>query len=105
MPGLLKMLREEDVDGVRYAPWKEAGWHREYSPPTWRGRATADQKQEGWEMAVRRERIICTVVSRAHERQVEEFIDVLPRGRMARTSVPTDPECEFTPGTSGGEVP
>ena len=38
------------------------GWHRDYSPPAWRNRATEEQKREGWEMAVRIEKIIATVL-------------------------------------------
>jgi hypothetical protein len=31
----------------------------------------------GWEMAVRIEKILCTVLHEAHEKQVEETIDTL----------------------------
>ena len=77
IPGLLEVLREEDIDGVRYALWNATGWHREYSPPAWRNRATEEQKREGWEMAVRVEKIIATVLHEAHKRQVEEVMDTL----------------------------
>ena len=33
IPGLLEVLREEGIDGVRYALWNVSGWHRDYSPP------------------------------------------------------------------------
>jgi hypothetical protein len=33
IPGLLEVLREEGIDGVRYALWDATGWHRDYSPP------------------------------------------------------------------------
>jgi len=33
VPGLLEVLREEGIDGVRYALWNVSGWHRDYSPP------------------------------------------------------------------------
>ena len=39
------------------------GWPRDYSPSAWRNRATAEQKREGWEMAVRVEKIIAMVLS------------------------------------------
>ena len=51
-----------------------------YSPPAWRSRATAEQKRECWEMAVRIEKILCTVLGEAHARQVEEIMDVLSEG-------------------------
>jgi hypothetical protein len=53
------------------------GWHRNYSPPAWRDRATDEQKRIGWEMDVRIEKILCTVLHEAHERQVEEAMDTL----------------------------
>ena len=40
IPGLLEVLREEGIDGVRYALWDATGWHRDYSPPAWRNRAS-----------------------------------------------------------------
>jgi hypothetical protein len=36
---------------------------------------TEKQKQIGWEIAVRIEKILCTVLNEAHERQVEETMD------------------------------
>ncbi len=54
LPGLIEVLREEGIDAVRYALWDATGWHRDYSPPAWRNRATEEQKRKGWEMAVRR---------------------------------------------------
>jgi hypothetical protein len=53
---------------------------RDYSPPAWRYRATAEQKRKGWEMAVRIEKILCTVLHEAHDRQVEKTIDTLSEG-------------------------
>jgi hypothetical protein len=32
LPGLVEVLREEDIDAVRYALWDATGWHRDYSP-------------------------------------------------------------------------
>ncbi len=80
------MLREEGTDGVRYALWNVSGWHRDYSPPVWRNRATEEQKREGWEMAVHIEKIIATVLYEAHKRQVEEVMGTSKRGRRACTS-------------------
>ncbi len=59
VPGLVKVLREEGVDAVRYVLWDATGWHRDYSPPAGRNRATEKQKQIGWEIAVRIEKIFC----------------------------------------------
>jgi hypothetical protein len=75
--GLVEVLREEGIDGVRYALWDATGWHRDYSPPAWRNRATDEQKREGWEMAVRIEKIIVTVLHEAHKWQVEEVTETL----------------------------
>ncbi len=79
-PGLLEVLREEGIDGVRYALWDATGWHRDYSPPAWRNRATDEQRRIGWETAVRIEKIIATVLHEAHERQTEEVMDTLSEG-------------------------
>src|SRR3712207_819783 len=80
IPGLLEILCEEGIDGVRYALWDTTGWHRDYSPPDWRNRATEEQKRIGWEIAVRIEKIIATVLYEAHERQTEEVMDTLSEG-------------------------
>lgn len=74
------MLREEGIDGVRYTLWSATGWHRDYSPLAWRNRATDKQKSIGWEMAVRIEKIIATVLDEAHKRQTEEVMDTLSEG-------------------------
>jgi len=80
IPGLVEVLREEGIDGVRYALWDVTGWHRDYSPAAWRNRATVEQKRIGWEMAVRIEKILCTVLHEAHRRQAEETIETLGEG-------------------------
>ena len=54
--------------------------HRDYSPPARRSRATKEQKREDWEMAVRIEKIIATVLDEAHKGQVEEVMDTLSGG-------------------------
>lgn len=89
LPGLLEVLREEGIDGVRYALWNVSGWHRAYSPPAWRSRANEEQKREGWEMAVKIEKIIAMVLDEAHKQQVEEVMDTLeerPEGLYKRPS-------------------
>ena len=81
IPGLVvEVLREEGIDAVRYVLWDATGWHRDYSPPAWRNRATKEQKQIGWEMAVRIEKILCTVLHEAHQWQVEETMETLEVG-------------------------
>ena len=80
LPGLVEVLREEGIDAVRYVLWDATGWHRDYSPPAWRSRATEEQKRIGWEMAVRIEKIICTVLNEAHEQQIEETMHTLAEG-------------------------
>ena len=78
--GLVEVLRTEGIEGVRYALWDMTNWHAEYDPCVWRHRATAEQKRIGWEMAVRIEKILCTVLHEAHRRQVEETMDTLSEG-------------------------
>ena len=78
--GLVEVLREEGIDAVRYVLWDATGWHRDYSPPAWRNRATEEQKRIGWEMAVRIEKILCTVLHEAHRRQIEETMETLEEG-------------------------
>jgi hypothetical protein len=80
IPSLLEVLREEGIDGVRYSLWDATGWHRDYSSPAWRSRATDEQKRIGWEMAVRIEKIVAQVLHEAHGRQVEEVMDTLQEG-------------------------
>jgi hypothetical protein len=80
IPGLIEVLREEGLNGVRYTLWDATGWHRDYSSPAWRNRATEEQKKRGWEMAVRIEKILCTVLNEAVKRQVEETMETLSEG-------------------------
>ena len=80
IPGLMEVLREEGLYAVRYVLWDATGWHREYSPPAWRNRATAEQKRKSWEMAVRIEKILCVVLDEAHKQQVEETAETLDEG-------------------------
>ena len=69
IPGLVRVLREEGLESVRYFLWDLTGWHRDYDPCLWRNRATEEQKHVGWEMWVRMDRITCAVLREAHERQ------------------------------------
>jgi hypothetical protein len=80
IPGLIEVLPEEGIDAVRYALWDATGWHRDYSPPAWRNRATEEQKRKGWEMAVRIEKILCTVFDEVHKGQVEKTTETLSEG-------------------------
>jgi hypothetical protein len=48
IPGLLvEVLREEGLDAVRYVLWDATAWHRDYSPPAWRNKATVEQRRKG----------------------------------------------------------
>ena len=42
--------------------------------------AAAEQKTIGWEMAVRIEKILCTVLHETHRRQIEETMKTLEKG-------------------------
>jgi hypothetical protein len=76
----VEVLREEGIDAVRCTLWDATSWHRDYSPPAWRNRATEEQMRVGWEMAVSIEKILCTVLQEGHERQVEEAKNTLFEG-------------------------
>ncbi len=80
IPGLIEVLREEGIDAVRHVLWDTTGRYRDYSPPVWVDRATKEQKRIGWEMAVRIEKIIATVLDEAHKRQIEEVMEALSEG-------------------------
>ncbi len=80
IPGLVEVLRTEGVEGVRYALWDMTRWHEKYDPCIWRSCATSEQKQIGWEMWVRMEKIICTVLDETHKRQIEETMNALEEG-------------------------
>jgi hypothetical protein len=81
--GLVEVLRTEGVEGVRYALWDMTNWHADYDPCIWRSRATEDQKRVGWEMWVRMEKILCTVLDAAHTKQIEETMDALSEGPVS----------------------
>jgi hypothetical protein len=80
VPGLVEVLREEGIDAVRDVLWDATGLYRDYSPSAWRTRASEEQKRIEWEMAVRIEKILCTVLHEAHRRQVEETMETLAGG-------------------------
>jgi hypothetical protein len=77
--GLVEVLHKEGLDAVRYVLWDATGHPKDYSPRQVH-RATEEQQQRGWEMAVRIEKILCTVLHEAHKRQVEETLDTLSEG-------------------------
>ena len=79
------------LDGVRYALWDMTGWHRDYDPCVWRNRATEEQKRVGWEMWVRMEKIIATVLREAHRLQIEEAMDTFAEGPEGFASKPVFP--------------
>ena len=55
-------------------------WHEKYDLCIWRSWATEEQKQVGWEMWARMEKIIATVLDEAHKKQVKEVVDALEEG-------------------------
>lgn len=62
IPGLVEVLQTEGIEGVDYALWNMTCWHELYDPCIWRQRATEEQKRVGWEMWMRMEKIICTLL-------------------------------------------
>ena len=73
-------IHQTHPSAARYVLWDATGWHKSYSSPAWQSQATAEQKRIGWEMAVRIEKILCTVLHEAHRRQVEEAMETLAEG-------------------------
>ena len=78
-------IHQTHPSAARYVLWDATGWHKSYSSPAWQSQATAEQNRIRWEMAVRIEKILCTALHEAHERQVEEAMETLAEG----------PESEF----------
>ena len=79
-PGLVRVLKEEGLEAVRYFLWDMTGWHANYDPCIWRHRATEEQKRVGWEMWVRMDKIMCAVLRETHERHIQETMDALSAG-------------------------
>ncbi len=86
IPGLVQVLREEGLEAVRYFLWDITGWHHDYDPFLWKNRATGEHKRIEWEMCVRTDKIMCTDLRQAQERQIEETMDTLSDGPEDSTS-------------------
>ena len=79
IPGLVRVLREE----ARRCPLRPLGRYRAAQgllSSRLEKQSHPEQKRKGWEMAVRIEKILCTVLHEAHERQVEETTETLSEG-------------------------
>src|SRR5919199_1525260 len=65
LPGLGEVLRQEGLEAVRHLLWEATGWHREYALVLALGRSgvTEEQKRNGWELFVRMEKILATVLN------------------------------------------
>ena len=85
IPGLVEVLRKEGIDAVRHVLWDATGWHRDYSLPARRNRATEEQKKMGWEMAVRMERSSASFSTRPISAMSKRRWIPSPRGRRAST--------------------
>jgi hypothetical protein len=77
---LVRVLRKEGLEAIRYTLWDMTKWHRDYDPCVWRDRATEEHNRQGWEKWVRMDRIMCAVPRGAHERQAEEAMGALEDG-------------------------
>ncbi len=62
LPGLVRALKEEGLEAVRYFLWDLTGWRRNYDPVLWRNRVTEEQKRISWETWVRMNRILRAVL-------------------------------------------
>ena len=79
LPGLVKMLREEGLEEVRFVLWDMAGWHKGLTLALGSG-ATQEQKRRGWEMYARTEKILVNVLHAALKQQAEETMNILHDG-------------------------
>ena len=76
--GLVEALRQKGLEAVRRTLRDMTGWHEDYDDPRLsRDRVPEEQKRIGCEMQVRTEKILCTVLHEAHERQVERTMTTL----------------------------
>ena len=81
LSGLAEVLRQEGLEAVRYVLWDATGWHEDYALAlAWTGEATKEQKLRGWEMFVRMEKILATVLHEVLRQQVGEAMDALSEG-------------------------
>lgn len=81
LPGLVEVLRHEGLEAVRYVLWDVTGWHEDYALAlAWSTEATKEQKLRGWEMFVRMEKILATVLHEVLRQQVGEAMDALSEG-------------------------
>ena len=81
LPGLAEVLRQEGLEAVRYVLWDATGWHEDYALAfAWSSEATKEQKLRGWEMFVRMEKILATVLHEVLRQQVGETMEALSEG-------------------------
>jgi methyl coenzyme M reductase subunit C len=81
LPGLTEVLRQEGLDAARFVLWDLTGWHEEYALTlALRTRVTEEQKRRGWEVFVRIEKILATVLHEVLRQQVEETMEVFSWG-------------------------
>ena len=81
LPGLAEVLRLEGLEAVRYLLWEATGWHRHYALVlAHNSEATNEHKRSGWEMFVRMEKILVTVLHEALKRQAEKTMEALSEG-------------------------
>jgi hypothetical protein len=81
LPGLMEVLRQEGLEAVRYVLWDLTGWHKDYALALALGSgAMEEQKRQGWEMFVRTEKILATVLNEVLRQQLEETMEVLSGG-------------------------
>ncbi|CAA9404673.1 MAG: hypothetical protein AVDCRST_MAG78-44 [uncultured Rubrobacteraceae bacterium] len=69
------------LGAARYALWDATDWRRDYTPPAWRSRANEEQKKRGWKMAVRIEKINCTVLDNPAVDRSRKRCTLSPRDR------------------------
>jgi hypothetical protein len=79
LPGLMEVLRKEGLEEVRFVLWDLAGWQKDYALVLGSG-ATQEQKRRGWEVFVRTEKLLATVLREVLRQQVEETMNILSDG-------------------------
>lgn len=81
LPGLTEVLQKEGLEAVRYVLWDATGWHEDYAITlAWDGGPNEEQQLKGWEMFIRMEKILATVLHETLIQQVGETMDALSEG-------------------------
>lgn len=81
LPGLAEVLRQEGLNAARFVLWDLTGWHKEYALAlALSNRVTGEQKRQGWEVFVRTEKVLATVLHEVLRQQIQETTEAFSEG-------------------------